>query len=310
MAKAAKVLLCKFLLAFSEDEEALLFRLRAEMGQFYAEHRHRAWRLSLEKAATNLPKVGSPKASSVAWASWLRRCADESCSCNSLPEAESLEPEHCKCPMLPPSVGQLGRMLRLGRVLWCVASTVSVAGDFYAHTGGSASLMAHGMAVMPGADAILVTPPAWEGHEAQQALLQEARSGDPFAAVRAVVVAEAPPFPHATDRGDGTASGLLLQAPCLDSSIEFIFIDPLEAFVPEFSVLFQYCTSLKWIAVHNTNLKEMAGWIPRFLANQSAWHLVLKGSHLWRPVELARHVPRRREWQLWGRSDAPLLCIS
>lgn len=34
-------------------------RLRAEMGQFYAEHRHRAWRLSLEKAATNLPKVGS-----------------------------------------------------------------------------------------------------------------------------------------------------------------------------------------------------------------------------------------------------------
>lgn len=90
-----------------------------------------------------------------------------------------------------------------------------------------------------------VTPPAWEGHEAQQALLQEvrsevaipvkhcmgahalsmtkwdrtsvvpvvscglettwflfqARSGDPFAAVRAVVVAEAPPFPHATDRG-------------------------------------------------------------------------------------------------------------
>ena len=39
-------------------------------------------------------------------------------------QAESLEPEHCKCPMLPPSVGQLGRMLRLGRVLWCVASTV------------------------------------------------------------------------------------------------------------------------------------------------------------------------------------------
>ena len=129
-------------------------------------------RFVVQRCSKYIPKFSArPKASSVAWASWLRHCADESCSCNSLPEvglkpkflywnhdkrggcrlwlysnvilflyfkqkgaeiwahslsrkAESLEPEHCKCPMLPPSVGQLGRMLRLGRVLWCVASTV------------------------------------------------------------------------------------------------------------------------------------------------------------------------------------------
>ncbi|CAL1136240.1 unnamed protein product [Cladocopium goreaui] len=332
MGKAAKVLLlCRWLHVSAEDE-ALLFRLRGDMGLFYAELRHRHWRLSLE-AASKVQSVGPADASSVAnWASWLRGCADKSCSCNALPETGRVD-ERCNCPLLPSSTGQLGRTLRLGRVLWCVASTVSVAADFYAHTGGSASLMAHGMAVKPGrshqallwtweaqrnwaleatknlqaagADAVLVTPPAWEGAAAQEALLEEAKSGNGEAAVRAVVVAEAPPFPHATDRGDGTASEVLLQAPCMNGSgIEFVFIDPLEAFVPEFSVLFQSCPGLKWIAVHNTNLREMAGWIPRFLANQSAWHLVLKGSHLWRPVELARHVPRRREWQLWARGDA------
>ena len=31
--------------------------------------------------------------------------------------------ERCNCPLLPSSTGQLGRTLRLGRVLWCVAST-------------------------------------------------------------------------------------------------------------------------------------------------------------------------------------------
>eukprot|EP00435_Cladocopium_sp_Y103_P069156 s28_g32.t2 len=336
MGKAAKVLLlCQWLHTSAEDE-ALLFRLRGDMAEFYAELRHRNWRLSLEAASKGERSELAPAdASSVAkWASWLRVCADKSCSCNALPETGRVD-ELCNCPLLPSSTGQLGRTLRLGRVLWCVASTVSVAADFYAHTGGSASLMAHGMAVKPGrshqallwtweaqwnwaleatknlqaagADAVLVTPPAWEGAAAQQALLEEAKSGNGQAAVRAVVVAEAPPFPHATDRGDGTASEVLLQAPCMNGSgsgIEFVFIDPLEAFVPEFSVLFQSCPGLKWIAVHNTNLREMAGWIPRFLANQSAWHLVLKGSHLWRPVELARHVPRRREWQLWARGDA------
>ncbi|CAE7463219.1 hypothetical protein AK812_SmicGene44 [Symbiodinium microadriaticum] len=58
--------------------------------------------------------------------------------------------------------------------------------------------------------------------------------------------------------------------------------------------------------VHNTNLQQMTGWIPRFLANRTGWHLVLQGSHVWRPVELTRHVPRRRAWQIWARGDALL----
>ncbi|CAJ1461226.1 unnamed protein product, partial [Effrenium voratum] len=309
--------------------EELLFRLRGDMAQFYAELRHQTWRLALERLEPFTPSPGPTEAS--AWSSWLRECADAVCSCNDLPEVYEI----CACPLLPFSTGQLGRTLRLGRVLWCVAAAgnVNAAADFYAHTGGSAALIAHGMAVTPGrtarallwtweaqrdwaaaaarnlqaagADSVLVTPPAWEGPAAQQALLNEARSGDPHAAVRAVVVAEAPAFPHAMDRGDGQAHGLLLQAPCLDGGIQFLFIDPLEAFVPEFSALFQSCPGLKWIAVHNTNLQDMAGWIPRFLANRTGWRRVLRGSHVWRPVDLGiRRVPRRREWQLWARHDA------
>eukprot|EP00435_Cladocopium_sp_Y103_P069040 s28_g32.t1 len=51
MGKAAKVLLlCQWLHTSAEDE-ALLFRLRGDMAEFYAELRHRNWRLSLEAAS-------------------------------------------------------------------------------------------------------------------------------------------------------------------------------------------------------------------------------------------------------------------
>ena len=106
----------------------------------------------------------------------------------------------------------------------------------------------------------------WEGLQAQEALLK-ASSGDMRAAVRAVVVAEvpgkaahftalqAPPFPHAADRGawalrhtpmalrpeDGNVESLLRlgiteqrgaelrKAVCKGRGIELVFIDPLEA---------------------------------------------------------------------------------
>ncbi|CAE7948149.1 unnamed protein product [Symbiodinium sp. KB8] len=150
---------------------------------------------------------------------------------------------------------------------------VSVAADFYANEGGSASLLAHGLSQhaaseprrlwtfevqadwaastarslqAAGADVSLVKP-AWSGSAAQEALLKEARGGEPRAAVRAIVVAEAPAFHH--DASEEAASEALLQAPCMEKpGIQFAFIDPLEAFVPEFSILFTSCPDLKWIA--------------------------------------------------------------
>ncbi|CAE7188733.1 unnamed protein product, partial [Symbiodinium sp. CCMP2456] len=312
-------------------DEPLLLRLGQSMDRFYAEHRHHAFRQRLEKH----PRFASPAGSDAVagWQAWLRRCSDEACSCNAVPVegANGVLREPCDCAPLPSSVGQIGRTLRLGRVLWCIAAAgdVSVAADFYANEGGSASLLAHGLSQHPapvprrlwtfevqadwaastarslqaaGADVSLVKP-AWSGSAAQEALLKEARGGEPRASVRAIVVAEAPAFHH--DASEEAASEALLQAPCMEKpGIQFAFIDPLEAFVPEFSILFTSCPDLKWIAVHNTNLQQMTGWIPRFLANRTGWHLVLQGSHVWRPVELTRHVPRRRAWQIWARGDA------
>ncbi|OLQ15644.1 hypothetical protein AK812_SmicGene43 [Symbiodinium microadriaticum] len=274
-AMAPSILLFPALCFAVAADEPLLLRLGQSMDRFYAEHRHHAFRQRLEKH----PRFASPAGSDAVarWQAWLRRCSDEACSCNAVPVegANGVLREPCDCAPLPSSVGQIGRTLRLGRVLWCIAAAgdVSVAADFYANEGGSASLLAHGLSQhaaseprrlwtfevqadwaastarslqAAGADVSLVKP-AWSGSAAQEALLKEARGGEPRAAVRAIVVAEAPAFHH--DASEEAASEALLQAPCMEKpGIQFAFIDPLEAFVPEFSILFTSCPDLKWIA--------------------------------------------------------------
>merc|ERR1712107_589313 len=89
---------------------------------------------------------------------------------------------------------------------------------------------------------------------------------------------------------------------------EFVFVDSIIPFVPEFAALVQSCKRLRWVAVNNINLDEMAGWITRYLRNITGWHVVASGSYRWSSdVTLSRGVvPRTRRWELLARGDALL----
>jgi len=201
--------------------------------------------------------------------------------------------------------------------------------DFFAFTGGSATLLAHGMSTglegsrsatlwtwelrmeraqaaawnlqMVTADVVLVTPSSWHGRKAQSMLAAAVQAPRP-PGVRAIVVAGAPPFPHSHVVTQGEE---LMRAQCMvDPGIELAFVDPLGPFLPEFVVLVQSCKSLRWVIVNNVNLAEMAGWISRFLVNVSGWHLLTAGDFQWPEVVLSRPVPQRRQWHMLARGDA------
>lgn len=318
---------------------------------FYTNGGHWHWRKQLDlmrdQGLLYADKIVAPwiaRRQAEVWTAWLERCADSICSCDS-PAIGSARAaalgrleEPCDCSPLPRSIGQIGRTLRLGRTLWCAvaASRVDTAADLYTSTGGSAILLAHGLASSPGrsrravlwawelqadhawvaaknlkvikVDVALVKPPAWHGERAQAVITSAslASSSRANASVRAVIVSGAPPFTLEA----GEQRGELIRALCDEQGhdAEFVFIDALGPFVPEFVALVQSCRRLRWVAVNNINLDEMAGWIARYLQNVTGWHVLAKGAYKWpADVTLSRGlVPRMRHWQLVARGDALL----
>eukprot|EP00971_Amphidinium_carterae_P341830 6480861-Amphidinium_carterae.3 len=128
-----------------------------------------------------------------------------------------------------------------------------------------------------------------------EAELLAAASKPPAGAVHAMLVV-APPVVHSAPVGD---DGNLILSSCRSSpGIQLAFLDPNCPFVPEFALLALRCPSLQWVFVNNVNLAEHAGWIGRWLANTSGWHVLADHSYT------MPHVQKNRQWQLLGRSNA------
>mmetsp|Transcript_1749 Transcript_1749/g.5524 ORF Transcript_1749/g.5524 Transcript_1749/m.5524 type:complete len:417 (-) Transcript_1749:100-1350(-) len=329
-----------FLATHDAARTAAYWKHVANTERFYTENRHWTWRARLEAWQRNLQITEASGWDVTIWRDWLLACADAICTCNTPAQggpqlsAMRMAAEPCSCEPLPATAGQVGRTLRLGRVLWCAAaaSRADAAADFFAFTGGSATLLAHGLAMRPGArmnpatlwtwelwleyasvaawnlqvagaDAELVTPTFTPGAAARATLLAAARGGDPAASVRAVVVA-APPFDHGANASEAEAA--LIRTPCATGKgLEFVYLDPPGPFMPEFVSPVEACPNLKWVAVGHVNLERHAGWIARYLANVTGWYIVAHGEYEWEEVAFSeRSVPTRRQWQLLARGDA------
>ncbi|CAE8602892.1 unnamed protein product [Polarella glacialis] len=298
--------------------EARSWQNEIDQDDYYQSLRHHYWGKVLSEQAV-LDRLQRPPASSeelATWRSWLNACADGLCSCDSF---AFLGVETCACPHLPPTVGQLGRTLKFGRLIWCAAaaSQVDSAADLFTYRGGSAVLLAHGMSSSPkarqrqallwawelnrleaqqaarnlerlGAEVTWLSPSEWEGEETQAALEALAVGGAPGSppsptapVVRALVISAAP-FLHRPGDEAELGEAALIRAPCrpgLGRGVEFAVLDPTGPIVPEIANLLVSCPNLRWLAVNNVNLPHHAGWAARQLANLTGWHVLAQGEY-------------------------------
>jgi len=221
----------------------------------------------------------------------------------------------------PGELGMVSRSLRLGRLLWCLASSPwsRAAVELFAGTGGgSTTLLAHGLATHGGAlysferEKSLVVHAqnvlrSWE-LDANVVSTNDASSVSGMGPGAWLLWGE--PLPLAEVATGGPIRALCTSAAAASSigGVDMVVLDPHESeLYAEWEVIERVCNP-RFVVVHNSNLPKHAGWVRHHLLQlrsreedqddtSSSWHELLNGSH----PSIWDDAPGKREWSLLWR---------
>lgn len=191
----------------------------------------------------------------------------------------------------PVELGQISRVLRFGRIIWCLARLpfVGVALEFFGGTGGASLLLAHSLSHVNGDHGALFSferdyyngvhivnlirrqglPEAHVMHA--NGFIPWSDLFPPSSSLRGSIVFVGEPLTP------GATAPVPLHSLCtVLPQVDLVMVDSPTTLEDEWIMIEEICRPLL-VAIHNTNIQ--GSWIRRRLLDSIEWFEVLNGSH-------------------------------